>query len=277
MRAWFCLFVLSLPMLLLAGETAPELVRAAAMAQQEGKLDEALKFADRAVEVDAKGWMAYAIRANIKVQRGDIAGGAADYNKVIELRPEAKLRVYSERGSIYFKAGMVKEALADFDAIVNVDPELEPQLWQRGIVQYYAGKYDEGRKQFEIHQTVNGNDVENSAWHFLCNARAHGIEKARKEIIPIEGDPRVPMKEVHRLYKGELKVEDVLAAAKAGNPEPERLKRHLFYANLYIGLYYEALGEPDKAKEYILKAAEGYGEEDYMAAVAKIHAKQFKK
>jgi len=277
MRAWFCLIVLSLPVVLQAGETAPELVKAASLAQQNGKLDDALKLADRAVETDAKFWLAYAIRANIKAQRGDIAACGADYDKVIELRPEIAPRVHSERGSLYFKAGKIKESLADFDALVKLQPDVEPQLWQRGIVQYYAGKFDDGRKQFEVHQTVNGNDVENSAWHFLCNARANGIEKARKEIIPIDGDTRIPMKEVHRLYKGELKVDDVLAAAKAGNPPPERLKRHLFYAHLYIGLYYEALGETDKAKEHILKAAEGYGEDDYMAGVAKVHAGQFKK
>lgn len=277
MRAWFCLIILSLPLALSAGETAPELTQAAVKAEQAGKLDDALKFADRAIQSDAKYWLAFAIRGNINAQRGDFAACGADYDKVIELKPDIAPRVYSERGSIYFKAGKIKESLADFDALVKLQPESEPHLWQRGIVQYYAGKFEDGRKQFEIHKTVNPNDVENAAWHFLCNARANGIERARKEIIPIEGDTRVPMKEVFQLFKGELKAEDVLAAAAAGNPSPERLKRHQFYAYLYIGLYYEALGETEKAKEQILKAAEGYGEDDYMAAVAKVHAAQFKK
>ena len=85
------------------------------------------------------------------------------------------------------------------------------------------------------------------------------------------------MKEVLRMFKGELKAEDVLAAAQAGNPAPETLKRQMFYANLYIGLYYEAIGEDAKAKDFIFKAAEGYEEEDYMVDVAKVHAAKWKK
>jgi len=276
MRAWFCL-ILSLPLILSAGETAPDLVVKAQAAVNSGKLDDALPLIAKAIEADAKYWPAYLFRARLYAERGEMEKVGPDFDKVIELNPDATPKVYSERGSLYFKAGKIKESLADFDALVKLRPESEPHLWQRGIVQYYAGKYEDGRKQFVVHQTVNGNDVENAAWHFLCNARANGIERARKEIIPIDGDSRVPMAEVHRLFKGELKVEDVLAAAAAGNPSPENLKRHLFYAHLYIGLYYEALGETEKAKEYILKAAPGYGQDDYMTAVAKVHAAQFKK
>src|SRR5207244_800732 len=78
---------------------------------------------------------------------------------------------YVRRGMDQFQWGHIKESLADFDRAIALAPKQAPYLWQRGISLYYAGRYDDGRKQFELHQTVNGNDVENAAWRFLCMAR----------------------------------------------------------------------------------------------------------
>jgi hypothetical protein len=94
----------------------------------------------------------------------------------------------------------IKESVAAFDLLIKASQEIKPQLWQRGLSLYYAEKYKEGREQFEVHQTVNPNDVENAAWHFICVARLEGVEAARKALIPIKGDARVPMKEVHDLF-----------------------------------------------------------------------------
>jgi lipoprotein NlpI len=133
------------------------------------------------------------------------------------------------------------------------------------------GGFEEGRKQFELHQTVNPNDVENAVWHFLCVARTNGIEKARVALIPIKGDGRIPMMEVHALFANKLKPEVVLKAASAGHPPPVQLKRQLFYAHLYLGLYFEVLGDDKQAREHITKAARGYQTGDYMGDVARVH------
>ena len=109
-------------------------------------------------------------------------------------------------------------------------------------------------------------------WHFLCVARASGIEKARVALIPIERDARVPMMQVHALFAGKMKPEDVLGAAQAGNPTPAQLDNQLFYAHLYLGLYYEALGDLKRTREHIFKAAGDFKAEHYMGDVARVHA-----
>jgi hypothetical protein len=38
---------------------------------------------------------------------------------------------------------------------------------------------------FYAGRTVNPNDVENAAWHFLCVARAESPEKARAALLPV--------------------------------------------------------------------------------------------
>jgi len=176
-----------------------------------------------------------------------------------------------KQGVDLFFAAKPKESVAAFDRLIVLVPESKPQLWQRGLSLYYAGDYKGGREQFEVHQTVNGNDVENAAWHFLCIAKGEGVEAARKVFIPIEGDSRIPMKEVHELFAGKGSEEAVLKAAEEG--EGERLRNHRCYAHLYLGLYFEATGDDVKAKAHMLKAAKDYSMDHYMGRVAQVHVK----
>ena len=91
-------------------------------------------------------------------------------------------------------------------------------------------------------------------------------------LIPVEGDTRVPMAQIHSLYAGRATPDDVLAAARAEGRAGEQ-RRPLMYAHLYLGLFYEAAGDAEKAKEHIGLAADRYAlENDYMSDVARVHA-----
>jgi lipoprotein NlpI len=172
----------------------------------------------------------------------------------------------------HFMAGNFRQSVADFDRVTGMEPERAPHLWERGIALYYVGRYADCAKQFESHRTVNPGDVENSAWHYLCVAKLKGVAAARAGLLPVQPDARIPMMKVFALYKGEAQVKDVLAEAKLGNPPADALRDRMFYANLYIGLWYEAAGEEKLAREYIRKAAETPGNH-YMIAVARVHVK----
>ncbi|WP_051945581.1 hypothetical protein [Verrucomicrobium sp. BvORR106] len=187
--------------------------------------------------------------------------------------PEAMADSWFGDGVALFFAGKAKESVEAFDQAIKLQPRIAPQLWQRGLAQYYAEDYTGGRKQFELHQTVNPNDVENAAWHFICVAKKDGAEAARKVLIPIEGDTRVPMKQVHDLFAGKGSEEEVLKAAAKGEKGSEALRNQLCYAHLYLGLYEEALGNVDKAKAHMVKAATEYKMDHYMGKVAQVHVK----
>lgn len=164
-----------------------------------------------------------------------------------------------------------KESVQAFDRLIEKAPQAKPQLWQRGLSLYYTGDFQAGREQFEVHQTVNPADVENAAWHFICVARAENVEAARKALIPIEGDSRIPMKEVHDLFAGKGTPEEVLKAAESGDGDD--LRNHRCYAHLYLGLYFEALGDEAQAKNHMLKAARDYSMDHYMGTCAQVHVK----
>ena len=165
-----------------------------------------------------------------------------------------------------FERGRVVESAAGFDNLVKLVPDSAPQLWQRGIALYYAGRYKDCRAQFELHRTVNPNDVENAVWHFLCVARQESPDKAKSALLPVGPDSRVPMRQVYDMFRGVRRPEEVLTAGGAETSGQ-------FYAQLYVGLYYEALGNKPKALEHITAAAaERFAAVGgYMHTVAKVH------
>ena len=233
-----------------------------ALAQSKANLEESLKRLNAVIAKDVKDIDALAVRAAIheKLEKYDAA--IADWTKVIEF-DKGNTAAFQQRGLVSFKAGKIKESIADFDEYIQREPKAKASHWQRGIAYYYAGQYENGRKQFEGYQDFDSNDVENAVWRFMCMARSDGIDKARKAILKIGADKRVPMRQVYDLFKGDLKTADVLAAAKAD--------RELFYAHLYVGIYFDLLGDKQKAFEHINQAAEKHRIGHYMWDVARVH------
>lgn len=172
----------------------------------------------------------------------------------------------SSRAVAEFQAGRFAAAAATFDALANAVPEQAAYLWQRGIALYYAGRYDDCRRQFEAHRAVNPDDVENAAWHFMCVARAESPAAARAVLLPVGPDPRVPMREVYEMFRGTRSPEQVIAAA-GSQPEAQ------FYGYLYVGLYFEVLGVKERALQFIKMAAADRFERagGYMHMVARVH------
>jgi lipoprotein NlpI len=243
-------------------------------ASTKGQFDLAITLLNKVVNLDPP--LGYAHRAITYEEMGQFAKAAADYSHVITLDPK-NAKVYDRRGSVHFKLGSFKESLADFDQYLLMRPEDGPGHWRRGITCYYAGKFEEGKKQFEGYEKVDTNDVENAVWHFLCNARAVGVEKARAALLKIGNDKRVPMMQVYALFAGKIKPEDVLKAAQEGKLSAEPLNRQLFYAHLYLGLYYEVTGDAKRALEHLATAADKHRIDHYMWDVARVHADLLRK
>jgi len=233
-------------------------------AYQKGDLALALELAQRAVDTSPTNAQCYYVRGRIYAGEGEHEKAISDFDQAIKLEPRGA-ELYHLRGCERFKIARVTESLADFDKFLEFVPKRAPYHWQRGISCYYAGQYEEGRKQFELHQTVNPSDVENAVWHFLCVSRLEGPEKARAALIPIKEDRRVPMMQVYDLYAGKGTPEKVFEAATTTEAK--------FYANLYVGLYYEATGKEKLAAEYISKAAQTPADGNYMVDVAHVHQK----
>jgi lipoprotein NlpI len=183
---------------------------------------------------------------------------------LLSIQPDA--RGILDRAMTDFRAGRIEQSLAGFDRVAALSPADAPYLWQRGIAQYYAGKFRECRDMFISHRTVNPDDVENAAWHFLCVAKAESPEAARKQILPVGPDARVPMREVYQMFQGRMTQAQVM---KAAGTDPSAQ----FFARLYVGLYLDAIGDAAAGRAQIEIAAEDRFSRagGYMHDVARVH------
>ncbi len=185
--------------------------------------------------------------------------------------PLDSARACVTRGMQRFRDNQIEKSIQGFDQAAELEPQSAPHLWQRGISLYYAGRFKDGRKQFEAHKAVNPHDVENATWHFLCVAKMESVETARKSLIKIDTrrDTRVPMAEVYELYAGRGSEAAVIAAAQRDGGERARM-----YTHLYLGLYCEVKGDEKTARDHLQQAAAAKLGDHYMHDVAKVHLKQ---
>ena len=174
---------------------------------------------------------------------------------------------YILRGMARFKLAMIQESIDDFDKSEELDPSVTPRLWQRGLSYYYADRYSDGARQFHTDLSVNGIDVEETLWLFLCSARVDGVEAARAHIPVIPpGDSRRILHDVYRLYAGRGSVDITLSAGTKDGAFG------IFYSNLYVGLWYEINKDNENARKHIRDAVEAkYERDDYMRHLARVH------
>jgi tetratricopeptide (TPR) repeat protein len=195
--------------------------------------------------------------------------GANDLDPTSKARArELAARALHLRGEENFRQARIAESVADFDRELELAPERAPQHWQRGIALYYAGEYEKGAQQFKLHQTFNPEDVENAAWHFLCTVRAPGgsVKAARANLIPVTQDSRIPMAQIQQLFAGDATPDEVLHVGEEAGGTGQ------FYAELYVGLYYEALGQLEESLRLITSAGENQAaKNNYMGDVARVH------
>jgi tetratricopeptide (TPR) repeat protein len=217
--------------------------------------------------------------AHEKYDAGDLDGALRELEPLLDANDvdhqssqrvrELAARVLHRRGEEHFRQARIAESIADFDRQLELVPEKSAEHWQRGIAYYYAGEYEKGAQQFELHQTVNPQDVENAAWHFLCVARSPqgSVEAARERLILVTQDSRVPMTQIQQMFAGTISPDEVLrVGAEVGGTAR-------FYADLYVGLYFEAVGREVESLRLIKLAADNLlAMGNYMRDVAQVHA-----
>jgi lipoprotein NlpI len=213
-------------------------------------------------------------------QRAEIAkrftAVVAKQSKAIAKNP-TDVDAYSRRGDAYFFLGRFKQAVADYDKMVELNPKLDASHWRRGIAYFYAGDYKKAARQFEVYNTTNMVDRENGIWRFFSQAKAYGVEKARKNLLKYKQTDREPFGDVYQLFAKKITPKQIIQnidVAKIG--KDERNKR-LFYAHLYIGLNEALVGHKKAAHGHLRKAvANRWGQSagggpTYMWHVGRVH------
>ena len=217
-----------------------------------------IQLMDRAVAADVTNHFAYIKRAQLCDLIGKNDQAARDYTTALGYvgHDAAYADVFQMRGCANFKLGDLQGAVSDWVNFIGIKPDKEASHWQICVAHALLGSYEEARKKFEWHWTVNAEDMEVAFWHYLCVARIEGVESARKNLINVTGEERVPMMEIYQLYKGQASEADVWLAVEEGDPKNDERKQREFFANYYLGMYKQAAGKLEFADELIGKALE---------------------
>ena len=211
------------------------------------------------------------------------AANAHDFKAAVDRTDEAIAaglttpQIFYHRGRWHFRLGNMKESLRDFDQYVEGAPSRANAQWERGITCYYAEEYKAGAKQFADYQEYHDNDVENAVWRYLCQMQYDGKEKARKAILPIKNDTRVPMMEIYKLFRGESNPNKVLTVLQNSDASGELAKHEAFDAHLYLALYFDSENDLAVARKHVDEAVKQFAKGDYMWAVAVQHQKRLAK
>ena len=264
-----------------------ELFLQAIEALEAKNTDAMVRLMDRAVATDVTNHFAYIKRAQLFDLIGNNDRAARDYTTALGFigHDAHYADVFQMRGCANFKLGNLQGAVSDWVNFIRLKPDKEADHWQICVAYALLGSYENARKQFEWHWTVNAEDMEVAFWHYLCVARMDGLESARENLIEVAGEERVPMPELYLLFKGEGSEADVWLAVEEGDPKKDERTQREFFANYYLGLYKQATGKLELADELIGKALEiaksneGYigdspGGQLRAGDIARVHSRQ---
>lgn len=112
-----------------------------------GNVSEALRYYNRAIEMNPRFFIAYENRGNAKAKLGDYGGAIADYEETLRINPYHADGHYN-LGNALAHEGKMREAVAQFKEAVRIRPRVAEYQNNLGYVLALLGKEDEAITHF---------------------------------------------------------------------------------------------------------------------------------
>jgi len=158
----------------------------------------------------------------------------------------------SKRGDTRLFQGNFAGAVSDYREMIALDPTQDAPHWRLGIAYYFSGSYAIAAAQFEKYHAYDGRDRENGVWKFFCQARAEGIEAARKGLLVYTQFDREPFPSLYEMLAGKLDSKAFLEQLQARGLGKERQVQ--FFAKYYAGLYEALFGDKAQGMTWLEEA-----------------------
>jgi tetratricopeptide (TPR) repeat protein len=166
----------------------------------------------------------------------------------------------AQQGMEQFMAGNLTSAIQYFDAAVAANSS-QP-LTQRGIALYCLGDYEEAQKQLasDIAQVEKMRMFKATDLRLWRYAALRKLSKPAEEAIvaldlhsPSSGlfEHRPLLNSTLLFYGNERTLEEQLEFVGATDPNDKDMFGIRFFGNFYLGLYYDAIGEPGLAQAFL--------------------------
>jgi adenylate cyclase len=99
--------------------------------------------AQKAAQVDPFYYRAHLALANVYLQRGNPAQAMAEYDKALELNPNAT-KVMASAGELLVQLGRADEAVVQIEQAIRLNPyHPDWYLWGLSVAQYFSGDHEE--------------------------------------------------------------------------------------------------------------------------------------
>jgi tetratricopeptide (TPR) repeat protein len=106
------------------------------------KFDEALKFAQQAIELNPESSVAYMLRARIQALRNDLPSAIADLDQALKIQPSDVMALMM-RARIRFQQGEPDAASSDVERVLEVRPGLPQAILMRSVLATADGRYSD--------------------------------------------------------------------------------------------------------------------------------------
>ena len=287
--------------LTLGSRLAPVQVTLALVARGRGRYEEALVYAQRAVELDATSsdayrelaraydalnrgadaeatyrkatdarpddWLAYNALGSFLLAKGRFPDAEAAYRRVIDLTPD-NTRGYNNLGATYFRMGRGGDAAAMWERSVSIRPTYSAES-NLGSYYFSEHRYTDAARAFERAVELSPND--RRVWRNLAAARYWAPGERAQSIAAFEkaiqlGEQERVVNPRQPVLLAELADAYSMlgrrAEAKAAAAAVERLESQDPDALFNVASAYEQIGERAEAVRWLQKAlAAGYSRE----------------
>ena len=188
-------------------------------------------------------------------------------------------RLLSRRGDTRVFLGNFPGAIADYEGMIAQDPAQDAPHWRLGIAYYFDGRFPKAAAQFEKYHAFDNRDRENGVWKFFSQARADGIDTARKGLLRYTQFDREPFPSVYKMLAGEMTPAAVLAEVNQKGLQGDT--RVVFFAKYYAGVMESLSGRKAEGFKLVEEAvalftpdSAGRDGPGYMWHSARLHAAQ---
>jgi tetratricopeptide (TPR) repeat protein len=119
--------------------TASEWFEKGLEAEQEGNIDDQIRFYSETIRLDPEYGTAYNNRGNAYHRKKEYQRAITDYNQAIFLNPQYAAFPYNNRGTVYFDMGDYDRAIADYSQAIQLDDTDAITHYNRGEAYEYKG------------------------------------------------------------------------------------------------------------------------------------------
>jgi lipoprotein NlpI len=219
---------------------------------QKGEHDKAIADFDEAIKLNPKNASAYNNRGSSHSESGDADAAIADFDAAIKIN-RRYASAYINRANAYAAKGERERAIKDYDAALKLNRRNVNAYIARGALQLAAGAMPKALADMKQAAALGHKNAYAVLWLDIAQKRA----KQKGVLIDAKSARGLDMKAwpapVIRLYTGEIKPDELLAAAD--NPSPAVKTAQVCEANFYGGEHALIGGDKSEAVKLFQTAA----------------------